>query len=57
MAAIHHNHNCQREILRDSEGLAKVRIIYLKFKGGEASSKVQREQTSYSKWIKPYYMY
>ena len=49
-SSIHNNWNCEREVMCDEQQLPKIRVVYLKWKGGAGSAKVIRTKTSYSKY-------
>jgi len=42
LAALHYNENCSRPALTDDEGNVRVRVSYLKYKGGRGTARTMR---------------
>ena len=49
MSALHFNYNLRRDSKKDDKGRAKLKVVYPKFKGGEATVREMKVESNYGK--------
>lgn len=51
LAALKYNENCDRPLILDEEGKEKLRVEFLKYKGGKGKARTVRPERTNSEYI------